>query len=78
MCSFRSLMRALSGLAKHVSSFRRTTWIPQFSPTARIQLFASKDYSAIIWLHKVSGEHLSFMEHLRNDDIVRVVDMESD
>ena len=50
----------------------------QFSPTARIQLFASIDYLLIIGLRKVLGQHLSFMEHPRHDDIVQVVDIKSD
>ena len=50
----------------------------QFSPTARIQLFASIDYLLIIRLRKVLGQHLSFMEHPRRDDIVQVVDIKSD
>lgn len=78
MCSFRSLMRVFIGLAKHLSSFRRTTWIPQSSPTARIQLFASTDHSVVIWPCKVSGKHLSFMEDPRHDDVVRIVDKEND
>jgi hypothetical protein len=39
---------------------------------------ARKDYSVFIWTRKVAGEHLSFMEEPRHDDVVRIVDIESD
>ena len=52
--------------------------MPQFSPMARIQLFASTDHSVVIWPCKVSGKHLSFMEDPRHDDVVRIVDKEND
>jgi hypothetical protein len=32
----------------------------------------------VIWLYQVSGKHLSFMEDPRHDDVVRIVDIESD
>ena len=48
------------------------------TPTARIQLFASIDNLAITRLRKMLRQHLSFMEHPRHDDIVRVVDIKSD
>ena len=71
-------MQVLSGLAKHLPSFRRIAWIALFSPMARIQLFASTDHSVVIWPCKVSGKHLSFMEDPRHDDVVRIVDKEND
>jgi hypothetical protein len=40
--------------------------------------FASIGCSVVIWLHKVSRKHLSFMEHPRHDDVVRIVEIESD
>jgi hypothetical protein len=31
-----------------------------------------------IGVHEMSGKHLSFMEDPRHDDVVRIVDIESD
>ena len=40
--------------------------------------FSAEHYLVIIWLRKMLGKHLSFMEHSRHDDIVRIVDIKSD
>ena len=66
------------GINRHCLSGLTAAKASRFSPTARIQPFTSADHSGIIWLHKVSMEHLSFMEHSRHDNGVRIVDRESD
>ena len=63
---------------EHTAQGITIAWITRFSPTARIQLFASIDNLAITRLRKMLRQHLSFMEHPRHDDIVRVVDIKSD
>jgi len=45
---------------------------------SRKPVFLDRHYLVIIWLRKVLGKHLSFMEHPCHDDIVRAVDIKCD
>jgi hypothetical protein len=40
--------------------------------------FKSTDVSLVVSPHKMSREHLSFMEHPRHNDVIRIIDIESD
>ena len=54
------------------------TRLPKLPFLSDNQEFATHKCSPIIRLRKMLRQHLSFMEHPRHDDIVRVVDIKSD